>query len=111
MAQMKITDGKGVHFTFDNGLTLSIQIGRGNYSDNYDHQYDITAKSPLPPSRTAELGLWGADGEWFSLDSGDVKGNVPVSEIIRFIPFLAALDAGQTRDTFAAVYPSFDWTA
>jgi len=30
----RITEGKGFHMSFDNGLTVSVQWGYGNYSDN-----------------------------------------------------------------------------
>lgn len=32
----KITGVKGFHITFENGWTVSVQFGGGNYSDNYD---------------------------------------------------------------------------
>ena len=31
-----ITSKKGFHIKFDNGYTVSIQFGPGNYCDNYD---------------------------------------------------------------------------
>lgn len=32
----KITGKKGFHVTFENGWTVSVQFGPGNYCDNYD---------------------------------------------------------------------------
>ncbi len=31
---LKITDGKGFHLAFENGLTISVQFGYGNYCAN-----------------------------------------------------------------------------
>lgn len=36
----KITAGKGFHVTFENGITVSVQWGPGNYCDNYDERID-----------------------------------------------------------------------
>lgn len=32
----RITDGKGFSIAFDNGYSVSVQFGPGNYADNYD---------------------------------------------------------------------------
>ena len=56
----KITEGKGFHMTFDNGCTVSVQIGRGNYGGNYG----LSFGDPILPSRLAEFAAWG-QGESF----------------------------------------------
>lgn len=97
MAQMRITDGKGVQFTFDNGITVSIQIGGGNYGDNYDFPIgEISRNNPLPPSACAELAVWDASGTWFDLDGDQVAGYVKVSDVLGFIAYLNALPEGTT---------------
>jgi hypothetical protein len=53
-----ITAGKGFHITFDNGFTVSVQWGSGNYGDNY-----LNFKDPAPASTTAELAAWGPNGD------------------------------------------------
>jgi hypothetical protein len=62
----KITDGKGFHMQFDNGWTVSVQWGRGNYCDNYS-KGDFTQASArelgAAGSTTAEVGIWYGDGE------------------------------------------------
>lgn len=92
MAQMRITDGKGVQFEFDNGVTVSIQIGRGNYGDNYDFpDYNITRERPLPWSTKAEVAVWGRDGHWFDLNNDQVAGYVPVQDVLAFMEYLRGL--------------------
>jgi len=36
MSFFRITRKKGFHIEFDNGYTVSVQFGPGNYCDNYD---------------------------------------------------------------------------
>jgi hypothetical protein len=85
---ISITGGKGVHFTFDNGWTLSIQIGGGNYSENYDFPIGKEKEGRLPPSSTAEIAYWPPSGEMqrFGGKDGDtVKGYVPFNEVLKWI--------------------------
>ena len=99
MTQMRITDGKGVHFNLDNGWTLSVQIGGGNYSENYDFSNgDISYDNPLPPSSTAEIAIWNKSKEieMINLPTGGDYTNtvmryVPVTQILELIPVLSAL--------------------
>ena len=49
MSKFKITDKKGIHLTFKNGMTASVQFGYGNHCSNrfkkvYDGE-DIESKS------------------------------------------------------------------
>lgn len=95
MAQMRITDGKGVHFTFDNGVTISIQIGGGNYGENYNHPIGREGRDiPLPPSSTAEFACWDRDGGWFDIDGDQVAGYVPVTKVLAFMDYLRSLPDG-----------------
>lgn len=64
---------KGVHFTFPNGWTVSVQWGPGNYSDNHANMTKFS--EPADDSNTAEVWAWdkddNADGEprgWQSVD-------------------------------------------
>lgn len=92
MASMRITDGKGVQFTFDNGITISIQIGGGNYGDNYDFPIGgVTRDRPLPSSSTAEIAVWDVNGEWFDLDGDQVAGYIPVDKVLSFVEYLRGL--------------------
>lgn len=97
MTTLRITEGKGFHLEFDNGYVISVQIGPGNYSDNYDAPYSSGNKIPtLLPSETAEIAVF-KDGEWccprapFNPIPGggtDVRGYVPLNEVLDLIETL-----------------------
>lgn len=72
MTGFQITSGKGFHLTFPNGVTLSTQIGGGNYCSNRD--YPITPMPytdknylknimELPPSSNCEIMVWIGEGD------------------------------------------------
>ncbi|CAN7172835.1 hypothetical protein [Brevundimonas sp. LjRoot202] len=65
----RICDQKGFHVTFENGWTVSVQFGRGNYSGNYDHTGAYA--DPVPASPTAEVAAWPNGGEMIALGDGD----------------------------------------
>ena len=69
----RVTGGKGVHFTFANGFTVSIQWGPGNYCDNYDKfipEHPVSGPYAVGEegSTTAECAVWGPDGEMIRSD-------------------------------------------
>lgn len=110
MADMKITDGKGVRFTLDNGLVISIQIGRGNYCENYDFPtYDISRENPLPASRTAEIAVFSTDDAMIDIDRDCVKGYVPVEHVLRFVEFLRSLPSDLVKSEVELAVRPFDW--
>lgn len=111
MAHMRITEGKGVQFRLDNGLTISIQIGRGNYGDNYHHpDYEVTRENPLPPSRRAEIAVWDVKNNWVAFPNGDeVKGYVPVEDVLRFTAFLQSLPSDLEASEVELACRAFDW--
>lgn len=57
-AGFDITEGKGFHIRFENGWTISVQIGAGNYCTNRNNflygQY-------VGPSYTAEVAVFAQD--------------------------------------------------
>ena len=60
----KITDKKGFHITFENGWTVSVQFGPGNYCENYNLKiYYENAIAGEKGSSNAECAVWGPDGE------------------------------------------------
>ncbi len=65
MGYFKITSKKGFHITFENGWTVSVQFGPGNYCDNYDRFRigEEDEEAGEAGSSTAECAVWGPDGE------------------------------------------------
>ncbi len=72
----RITGKKGFHITFENGWTVSVQFGPGNYCDNYDMSIrDDDELAGKQGSSTAEVAAWGPDGKMIDRDWGDTVGN------------------------------------
>ena len=71
----------GIRMTFDNGNTISIQWGLGNYSS--------ARFKGVPTSKctSAEVAIWDKNGTWATIDeNGDfVKGWVGPDEIAKLI--------------------------
>jgi hypothetical protein len=85
----KITGGKGFHVTFENGWTVSVQFGGGNYSENYDAEI-YPVPEPLPKSGTAEIAAWGPDGSWHNFGDDTVAGYKTPAEVLAFLDWVAA---------------------
>ncbi len=90
MSKLRITDGHGIHLTFDNGFTVSIQIGGGNYGDNYDFEIGpITRANPLPFSRRAEVAILTPGGDLMSIGDPDDKYR---NSVLAYVPIDQVLD-------------------
>jgi len=82
-SKLSITGGKGFAITTDNGVTVSVQFGSGNYCDN---------RTGLSTSENAEVAVWFADGKWHNWGSDDVVGYVPANEVSRLIGYCQRFD-------------------
>lgn len=84
----KVTDNKGFHVEFENGWTVSVQWGRGNYCDNYNFSDGPRGGygGPVPPSEKAEIAAWDSNGGWFKFNNGDTfNGYLTADEVFKFI--------------------------
>ena len=61
----KITQGKGFHITFENGLTLSTQIGPKNHCSNYNSSNYLSVLKTVE-SFDCEIAVWDENSEWFT---------------------------------------------
>ena len=92
-AGFAITGGKGFHVTFENGWTVSVQFGGGNYSANYDEPIGgrlLDPKYKLPPSATAEIAAWPQDGPWYDFGGDLVAGYKTPADVLAFMQEVAA---------------------
>lgn len=89
MTSFMITMSKGIHITFDNGYTLSIQWGPGNYGSNYDLEF---GPRPIPDYKadTVEVAVWDRNGTWDKYDGDTVRGYVPANEVLDLINTIRA---------------------
>lgn len=75
---------KGFHMSFENGWTVSVQIGKANYSDNPCNSDQCTK---------AEIAAWDKNGVWHKFANGDtVSGWASADEVAEFIAMIAAKD-------------------
>ncbi len=83
-----ITDSKGFHIEFENGLSVSVQFGRGNYCDNRTAEPD-ELKGDIK-SETAEIAVFNANGNWMTKqflpkNNGDVMGYLSADNVADLI--------------------------
>lgn len=93
LAGFHITGGKGFHITFENGWTVSVQFGPGNYCDNYDRSIsDENEICGREGSATAECAVWGPDGEMVTLpDATDTVTNRSTpAEVLGYLQYAAS---------------------
>lgn len=77
MSGFRITSGRGFHITFENGWTVSVQFGPGNYCENRRMQVgEDDARAGKQGSMDAETAVWGPDGEMVTRegDGDTVRG-------------------------------------
>ena len=85
----KITRGTGFQMTFENGWTISVQFGYGNYCDNYRHPdgFDFGKNKDIVQSYDAEIAIWN-NGTWYTFEDGDtVKGYCSADEVATWVEF------------------------
>ena len=79
------SNNKGFHMTFENGVTISVQWGPGNYSDNYDEDFRPRERRNVDSS-TAEMGIWDQQRIWLRFDDGDtVQGSLTPDQVSEWI--------------------------
>lgn len=89
-----ITMGKGFHMTFQNGYTVSVQWGYGNYCSAKKHMdmstpirpYEIAEESP-----DAEVAVWYKDGDLIQMPgwNDSVKGRCTPEEVLSLLNWAA----------------------
>ena len=82
------TQNKGFQLTFENGWTISVQWGPGNYCDNRNFDgdpFDWKSRPSNYESTTAEIAVWDSNGQWFDFGSDQVKGFCDVAEVVEWI--------------------------
>ena len=83
-----ITRGSGFHITFENGWTVSVQFGPGNYCQHRDrHIGDENATCGKEGSQTAEVAYWpsGGDLQRVKADSEIVSGYQTPKQVLALL--------------------------
>jgi len=83
----KSSYNKGFSMTYQNGLTISVQWGVGNYCERrsltksfMDAHSKQTVESP-----NAEIAIWNSKGTMFEFEHDQVKGFVDADEVAQWI--------------------------
>jgi len=62
---------RGFKLQFDNGWTISVQFGPGNYCDRQRDAYDAPMKEIAWSSENAEIAAWNKDDRWWDFDNAE----------------------------------------
>ena len=87
---LRINDNKGFQITLDNGYTVSVQFGPGNYGSNYNLGFVENINKPMTAT-TAETALIAPDGSFVAYKDDDVQGHQTVNDILALLNYAATL--------------------
>lgn len=86
----RINDNKGFQVKFDNGYTVSVQFGPGNYGSNRNLDFVENINKPMTAD-TAETALLDPDGNFVAYKDGDVQGYQSPADILALMNYAASL--------------------
>ena len=86
----RINDNKGFKITFDNGYTVSVQFGPGNYSSNYNLSKLDNMGKPMNAT-LAETALLDPDGNFVQYKDDDVQGYQSPADVLALMNYAASL--------------------
>ena len=101
----KSTLHKGFQITFENGYTISVQWGTGNYCENnrpsVDHSDQLVwlKRSPEYSSPDAEIAIWNKDNVWYDFGYDTVKGYCSADEVADWIIKVKNFKSKQNEDS------------
>lgn len=84
-------DNKGFHVKFENGWTVSVQFGPGNYCENKNSDCKLPRAIDLWTSPDAEIAAWDAQGNWHHFESDDVEGQQTPAQVLAFMNKISSL--------------------
>lgn len=87
LSKFKSASKKGFAITFENGWTISVQFGWGNYCDNHNHPDRWNYNDgPVVESTNAEIAIWDKNNKWYEFSNGDtVQGYLSSDEVAKWI--------------------------
>ena len=86
----RINDNKGFSITFDNGYTVSVQFGPGNYSSNYNLSMLENINKPMTAG-LAETALIAPDGSFVAYKEDDVQGYQDAAGVLELLDYASKL--------------------
>ncbi len=95
MSRIVSTRNKGFQMKFDNGLTISVQIGTMSYCSR--RSFDLDAESEMKihivESQDAEIAIWNETDQWFDFGTDQVKGWCSADEVADWIHKVKSADS------------------
>lgn len=84
---IKSTSNKGFQMTFENGWTISVQFGYGNYCENNHHPegWNFSKQKEIVESKSAEIAIWDSEGTWYNFGGDTIKGWCSANEVSEWI--------------------------
>jgi hypothetical protein len=86
----RITDNKGFQIKFDNGYTVSVQFGPGNYGSNYNLSMLENMGKPMT-ALSAETALLDPDGNFVEYEGDDVQGHRTAKDVLELLNYASKL--------------------
>ena len=86
----RINDNKGFSITFDNGYTVSVQFGPGNYSSNYNLSMLDNIGKPMTAG-LAETALLDPNGDFVAYKDDDVQGYQDAAGVLELLNYASTL--------------------
>lgn len=86
--KFKLIPNKGFQLTFENGNTISVMFGIGNYCSNRD---DLRITNGYLVADTAEIAIWDNEGRWHNFGSDTVNGYIDSDEVAKWISFASSM--------------------
>ena len=86
----RINDNKGFSITFDNGYTVSVQFGSGNYSSNYNLSMLDNMGKPMAAG-LAETALLDPNGDFVAYKDDDVQGYQTPQDVLELLNYASTL--------------------
>lgn len=107
MTTFASTNNKGFQMTFENGWTISVQFGFGNYCSNRNHparmisgnHYGWYASKDVEyfSCPDAEIAIWDSFGEYYNFGHDTVKGYCSTDEVAEWITKVSHPEFGSTK--------------
>lgn len=86
----RINDNRGFQIQFDNGYTVSVQFGPGNYSSNYNLSMLDNINKPMTAT-LAETALIAPDGSFVAYKDDDVQGYQDAASVLELLDYASKL--------------------
>lgn len=86
----RINDNKGFQIQLDNGYTVSVQFGPGNYGSNYSLDFIANMNKPMT-ALTAETALLDPEGRFVQYKGDDVQGHQTPNDVLELLAYANSL--------------------